>query len=182
MHVPTDYRAAVLAALTISLLASSATEGRSQSASPRVTESVWVDPAIATLILVDELPAPASASSAAVVVRRPGEPPNNIILVTPSTSPRDLAQAVTALAFSRRRQGDQVTREMRTAVAAQPSKRGPATRDDRRADADLRRLRAAPEFSVPGIARGPALVIRMADSAVTRPAPETTKAPKPPRS
>ena len=153
-----------------------------------VTVAVWSDPAVATLMLVDRLPAPGSANSGAVLVRRPGDPPNNIIIVTHSTSARELAQAVTALAFSRRRQGDQVPREMRTAVAAVQSNPGAPTRDDRRvrderrAEADLRRLRLAPEFDIPGLARGPAVMVRMADSAVSRPASgkPTAPAPKPP--
>jgi hypothetical protein len=163
-------RLPMVAALTIAMLTSLTPEASAQPARGQTTVTVWRDPAIATLLLVDRLPAPASTNSGAVVIRRPGQPPNNIILVTGTTLPRDLSRAVTALAFSRRNQGDSVLREMRTAVLASPQGASPATRDDRRAAADLGRVRLAPEFEIPGIARGRAIVVRMADSAVTKPA------------
>ena len=144
------------------------------------TVSIWVDPAIATLMLVDSLPAPASATAGAVLIRRPGDAPKNIILVTEATSPRELSQAITALAFSRRNQGDTVGREMRTAIAAAPQKAGPATRDDQRAATDLRRLRLAPTLDIPGIARGPAIIVRMSPAA-TATSPATKSASPPPR-
>ena len=166
-------RLATVAALTIAMWTSATADASAQSSHRETTVTVWSDPAIATLLLVDRLPAPASSNAAAVVVRRPGDPPNNIILVTSSTSPRDLSRAVTALAFSRRTQGDRVQREMRTAVLAAPQGATRITRDDRRAAADLGRLRLAPEFAIADVARGPAIVVRMADSAVmTRARPE----------
>lgn len=143
-----------------------------------VTEK-WTDPAIATLMLVDSLPHP---DARAIVIRRGGDGPGNIILVTSSTRPADLSKAVTALIFSRRSKGDQVEREMRTIIsastasAATPAKRS-STRDHRRAELDLRRLRLAPPFEIAGVGRGPALVVRMADGA-TKQSP-TTSAKKP---
>ena len=179
MHCFTAARAAKLAALTIALVGS-AVAGASAQASSRTTITVWADPAIATLVLVDTLPAPGSANAGAVLIRRPGDPPNNIILVTRATAPRDLSKAVTALAFSRRGQGDQVEREMRTAILSAPSTNATPTRDDRRADADLRRVRMAPEFVIPGIARGPAIVVRMADSAVAKRGAKVSAPTRPP--
>ena len=162
-------RLTMVAALTIAMLTSPLADASAQPARQKTTVTTWSDPAIATLLLVDQLPAPASTNTAAVVIRRPGEPPNNIILVTRTTSPRDLSRAVTALAFSRRNQGDSVQREMRTAVLAGPQGATPATPDDRRAATDLGRVQLAPEFDIPGMARGRAIVVRMADSAVTKP-------------
>ena len=129
----------------------------------------WKDPAIATLMLVDTLPGP---NARAVVIRRPGDLPNNIILVTRSTSPAELAKAVAALTFSRRTRGDDVDREMRTTILATvPVADAKPTPNERRAEADLRRVVLAPEFVVRGIARGPAIVIRMAaDTAGRKPA------------
>ena len=172
-------RVAIFAALTIGLQGSAFAEATAQ-ASSRTTTAEWTDPAIATLVLVDTLPAPGSANAGAVLIRRPGGRPNNIILVTRSTTPRDLSKAVTALAFSRRNQGDKVEREMRTAILRSPATNETPTGDDRRADRDLRRVVLAPEFVIPGIARGPAIVVRMSDSAVAKPGAKPTPA-RPPR-
>jgi hypothetical protein len=114
----------------------------------------------ATVILVADIGAP---NARAVVVRRPGELPNNIILVTTETTPRDLATAVSALITSRTNRGDQVDREMRTHIVPQLPRAKP-TPSERLAAQDLRRLPLAPVFDVPGIGRGPALVVRMKDS------------------
>ena len=125
--------------------------------------SRWSDPAIATVVLVDTLPGP---EARAIVIRRGGDAPNNIILVTRSTSPADLSRAVTALAFSRRSKGDRVDREMRTTITASANVTSKPTSDERRAARDLHRLKVAPDFSIQGIARGPAIAIRMAAGAV----------------
>jgi len=164
-------------ALAVGCLAAVSTAGASAQSVRRDTILyTWTDPAIATLVLVDSLAGP---NARAVVIRRPGDLPNNIILVTRSTSAADLSKAVTALAFSRRNKGDRVDREMRTTIVASTplaasGKRGKGapptaakpTRDDRRAEADLRRLPLAPAFTIAGIARGPAIGIRMSDRAV----------------
>ena len=138
----------------------------------------WNDPAIATLMLVEHL---GSADARAVVIRRPGDMPRNIILVTRDTRPADLAQAMSALIVSRRSRGDTVTREIRALIGATPIGAPPAGRGAPRVDdkgarstkspsetlatADLQRLRAAPIFEIPGVGRGPALVIRMKNRA-----------------
>ncbi len=80
-----------------------------------ITVHRWEDPAIATLMLVENLGAPGAR---AVVIRRPGEMPRNIILVTRETRPADLAQAMSALIISRTNRGDTVTREMRALIGA----------------------------------------------------------------
>ena len=168
---------AIRLALVVACLASASTAGASAQSVRRDTILyTWTDPATATLVLVDSL---AGSNVRAVVIRRPGGLPNNIILVTRSTSAPDLSKAVTALAFSRRNKGDRVDREMRTTIvasnplaasgkhrsAAPPTAARP-TRDDRRAEADLRRLPLAPAFTIAGIARGPAIAIRMSDRVV----------------
>jgi hypothetical protein len=144
------------------------------AAAPKIR--AWSDPRIATLVLVEDLGQPGAH---AVVVRRPGELPNNIILVTRSTTPAELATAATALINSLRNRGDKVEREMRAFIGAIPVGAPPPvaraatgsdsgrpaarTRSERLAASDLARLRRAPEFTIPGVARGPALVIRMSD-------------------
>ena len=181
MNSSTFNRVGRAVALSLGALAFATAVLDAQESRRTSTVTVWSDPAIATVMLVDTLPAPASAKSGAVLIRRPGDPPNNIILVTPATSPRELSQAVTALAFSRRSQGETVGREMRTAIAAVPQTPGPCTRDARRADTALRRLRSAPEFNIPNVGRGPAIVVRMAAGAVTK-SPAKKSAPSaPPR-
>ena len=149
-----------------------------QSARRDTITTAWTDPGIATVILVDALPAPAAPNARAVVIRRPGELPNNIILVTEATTGRDLAKAVTALAFSRRNKGDHVEREMRTTVVASVAATGKPTKDELRAERDLRRVKAAPEFAVAGLARGRAISIRMAESAVRGKPPTAAKPSK----
>ena len=129
------------------------------------TVTSWTDPAIATLLLVDSLGAP---DARAIVIRRPGDLPNNIILVTRETQPAELATAVAAIIASRRARGDRVDREMRTIVRAVDMKKRKSSPDDSRARSDLHRLQLAPTFEIAGIGRGPALVIRMADSATVR--------------
>ncbi len=146
-----------------------------RSAQPTATFTTvrrWDDPAIATLMLVENLGA---AGARAVVIRRPGEMPRNIILVTRDTRPADLAQAMSALIVSRDNRGDSVTREMRALIGAAAVGTPPTGRDgapgkgaraskspsEPLASRDLRRLAAAPIFHIPGVGRGPALVIRM---------------------
>jgi hypothetical protein len=169
-------RSTIARARTLAILASvllvtvsdrSSAQAQARSSSRRDTVLLyWKDPAIATLILVDSLPGP---NARAVVIRRPGDMPNNIILVTRSTSPAELAKAVAALTFSRRNKGDDVDREMRTTiVATTPAADAKPTPNERRAEADLRRVVLASEFAVRGIARGPAIVIRMADDTTGR--------------
>src|SRR5687768_3579673 len=83
----------------------------------------WTDPNIATLMLVESL---GYAGARAVVVRRPGEMPNNIILVTRATTPADLANAASALIISRRNRGERVDREIRALIGAPPVSTVPA--------------------------------------------------------
>lgn len=167
-----------LALAVAGLSAASTVSASAQSVRRDTILSTWTDPAIATLVLVDSLAGP---NARAVVIRRPGGLPNNIILVTRATSAADLAKAVTALAFSRRNKGDSVEREMRTTIVAStppaasgnhrssaPPTAAKPTRDERRAEADLRRLPLAPAFTIAGIARGPAIMIRMSDRVVGR--------------
>jgi hypothetical protein len=154
------------------------------SPAPQKTRS-WTDPRIATLMLVDDL---GPSDARAVVIRRPGELPNNIILVTRSTTATDLAHAVSALITSRRSRGDAVEREIRaligatpigtlptaarrssaksTAGTAKPGKRSPS---EAQAASDLERLPRAPEFGIAGIGHGPSLVIRMSDKRTAKP-------------
>jgi hypothetical protein len=128
-----------------------------QGSLPRVKTTTWTDPAIATLMLVESIDHP---TARVLLIRRPGDVPNNIILVTRSTTPADLAKAVSALITSRRTQGDFVQREMRAFVTPKAATPRP-TSSERRAAADLRRLPLHPSFDVEGIGRGPALVIRL---------------------
>ena len=118
----------------------------------------WTNPDIATLVLVDSIEYP---SARALVIRRPGPLPNNIILVTSATTARELAHAVGALMGSRRSKGDTVDREMRAIVRPLTAGGRKSSRDDARAAADLERVQRAPAFTIPGVATGPAIVIRM---------------------
>ena len=181
-----DWRVALLAMIAICLtplvalaqtsagsLTKTPPQVRPESAAITTVET-WTDPNIATLMLVDDI----GPEARAVVIRRPGTLPNNIILVTKSTTPKDLATAVSSLMTSRTNRGDVVDREMRALIGAKPqgappaSRRGSASSASSRTDrgdspsvrmaaADLQRLRSAPEFSIPGVGHGPALVIRM---------------------
>ena len=118
----------------------------------------WTNPDIATLMLVDSLERP---TARAMVIRRPGELPNNIILVTRATTPADLARAVSALIGSRISKGDRVDREIRAFIAPVSESNHKPTRDHLRAAGDLRRLERAPGFAIAGLATGPAVVIRL---------------------
>ena len=151
-------------ALLLSLLVPTVpAAGQSPRQEPEV--HIWTDPAIATILLVDSLDTP---SARALVIRRPGDLPNNIIVVTRATTARELSKAVTAIIASRRSKGDRVDREMRTIITAAASSRSKPSRDETRAATDLRRLRNAPYFAVHGVGRGPAIVIRMADASAPR--------------
>jgi hypothetical protein len=181
-----DWRLALLALLALAItplgaFAQARPVAPAKAAQPALPETTaitrvesWTDPNMATLMLVDDI----GPDARAIVIRRPGNLPNNIILVTRSTTPKDLATAVSSLITSRANRGDVVDREMRALIGAKPqsakpgSKRGAASATTPRADtgdspsvrlaaADLQRLRSAPEFSIPGIGHGPALVIRM---------------------
>ena len=157
----TPRRAAAAAAAMLTLLsASAATVSHAQAAAAGRGGAAEAAPAYATVILVEDIGAP---DARAVVIRRPGELPNNIILVTRATTPRDLATAVSALITSRANRGNDVDREIRTRIAPQAPRAKP-TASERLAGRDLRRLPLAPVFEVPGVGRGPALVVRMNDS------------------
>jgi hypothetical protein len=189
MHGNTLTGAALVPALLLVLVGApgssaaqraAAASGDVQSSGVNVRIRTWTDPGIATLMLVESL---GYADARAVVVRRPGDAPNNIILVTRATTPADLAHAASALITSRRSRGDNVDREIRALIGAPPvdgvpvpdgrrpevatAKRAagaPPSRSEQRAAADLARLGAAPVFTIPGVGRGPALVIRMSDA------------------
>lgn len=157
----TSRRAAAATAAMLTLLsASAATVSQAQAAAAGRGGPAEAIPAYATIILVEDLQAP---DARAVVIRRPGELPNNIILVTRATTPRDLATAVSALITSRANRGNEVDREIRTRIVPQAPRAKP-TASERLAGRDLRRLPLAPVFEVTGVGRGPALVIRMNDS------------------
>src|SRR5687767_14282444 len=160
-------RLAILVSVLLATVVDQSSAQSAQSSSRRDTVLVyWKDPSIATLMLVDTLP---GTNARAVVIRRPGDLPNSLILVSRSTSPAELAKAVAALTCSRKHRGDEVDREMRTTiVASTPAPDTKPTPNQRRAEADLRRVALAPEFVVKGIARGPAIVIRMADDTAGR--------------
>ena len=175
MHSRTYLVPALLTALLITVLVMlTPADAGSQSAPTAAKSRSWSDPRIATLMLVEDL---GPTDARAVVIRRPGELPNNIILVTRSTTPADLATAASALIHSHQSRGAAVDREIRALIGATPvgappaggKKGGAATAGSRRsagpsvalAASDLERLLRAPEFSIAGIGHGPALVIRM---------------------
>lgn len=111
------------------------------------------------VMLVRALPDP---SARAVVIRRPlRNGSHNIILVSPATSPADLAKAVATLIQSVRSKGATIKQEMRAHVTAAASKRTPSP-DDKRAAEDLRRLTRAQRVSIPGVGDGPRIEIRIA--------------------
>ena len=175
MHSRTPLIPALLPALLITVFAMLIpTAVHSQPAPASAQSRSWSDPRIATLMLVEDL---GPTDARAVVIRRPGELPNNIILVTRSTTPAELATAASALIHSHRNRGSVVDREIRALIGATPigappagaKKNGAASGGTRRsagpsvalAASDLQRLRRAPEFSIAGVGHGPALVIRM---------------------
>lgn len=173
-------RLALLTVLTVLIAVGTPATALAQSVAAAPKSRSWADPRVATLMLVDDI---GQSDARAVVIRRPGEMPNNIILVTRSTTAAELASAVGALIVSRRNRGDQVDREIRALIGATPvgtppasakrsagtavgAKGRPAAKrspSDGLAAADLQRLRAAPDFTILGIGHGPALVIRMSD-------------------
>lgn len=155
---PSTARVRLAALILLSALAVSA-PGAQVTDAARPSRA-WINPNFATLILVDDIGAP---KARAVVVRRAGELPNNIILVSRETNARELATAVSALITSRTNRGDQVDREIRTYIPAQQPRNNP-TSSERLAARDLKRLPLAPEFEVAGVGRGPTIVIRMKDS------------------
>ena len=174
-HPRTALTPALLTALVITVLITAMPATASSQSAPAAAQSrSWSDPRITTLMLVEDL---GPTDARAVVIRRPGELPNNIILVTRSTTPAELATAASALIHSHRSRGDVVDREIRALIGATPvgtppgggRKSGTATGGTRRsagpsvalAAQDLERLRRAPEFSIAGVGHGPALVIRM---------------------
>jgi hypothetical protein len=176
-HPTTSAIPALLATLLITALVMlTPTIARSQATAAAANSRSWSDPRITTLMLVDDL---GPTDARAVVIRRPGELPNNIILVTRSTTPADLATAASALIHSHRSRGAVVDREIRALIgatpvgtppgggrkggAATPGTKGSAGPSVALAASDLQRLRRAPEFSIAGVGHGPALVIRMSD-------------------
>ncbi len=172
--ISNSWRMTVLVAV---LLIAAPAAASAQSATAVTKSRRWADPQVATLMLVDDL---GRADARAVVIRRPGDMPNNIILVTRATTAADLATAATALIQSRHSRGDVVEREIRALIGAAPKGTRPGDAKPRGdnpspvprhssspseglAARDLQRLRRAPAFSIAGIGRGPALVIRMSD-------------------
>src|SRR5215210_3476787 len=111
------------AVVTSILLLATPAAARGQSATPRTKSRTWVDPQIATLMLVDDL---GRTDARAVVIRRPGDLPNNIILVTHTTTAANLANAASALIHSRRSRGDAVDREIGALIGATPVGSPPA--------------------------------------------------------
>jgi hypothetical protein len=112
------------------------------------------------IVLVDELP---FANARAVVVRRKDMKPQNLVLVTKQTLPGDLTRAIIALSSSRARKGDQVTADMVSPVAPDPT--ATRSRDYPQAVKDLGELRNARPRFIEGVGSRPVIYSHL------RPAP-----------
>jgi hypothetical protein len=101
-----------------------------------------------------------TAGARAIVVRRPGSgATRDMILVSPSTTARDLAQAVAALMASRRVKGAGVEREIRAIITPSASRTKRISRDEKHAARDLRRIRRGRVINIPGVGSGRAISI-----------------------
>jgi hypothetical protein len=95
----------------------------------------------------------------ALLIRRPTAYPPNVILVTPSTTPAELARAMATMIRSRAKHGNQVPRELRAPISEVQSQ--PRSMNEKRALSDLARLKNAPEVTIPGLAQGKYVVLYM---------------------
>jgi hypothetical protein len=127
------------------------------------------DANVATVMRVASLDKPGAR---ALIVRRPGNPSVNVILVTTETAPEDLSRAISALMVSRRTRGEAVAKEMRAYIQATTNHREKTTpaaggevrvlsANHQRAAADLGRLAAARHQTLEGVGRGQVISIRM---------------------
>lgn len=160
--------AGALAALAILLPAG----GTAQPNAPTPGASEARTTASVTLVLVSSLPAgPGAENARATIMRRATSQPQNLILVTRSTTAADLTNAISALFNSRRRQGDVITRDMQARIApvdqALPadtahrarSANAERPRNLRLAERQLTLLRNARSRHIEGVGTYPARVI-----------------------
>ena len=147
----------IVAALALPMFLLILVRSSAESAS---TAAAAADPNVATVVRVASL---GSVTARAVVIRRPGPAPQNLILVTAATTAPDLAKAVGQLMQSRRRSGATVVREQRAYITPAAPNRQSA--DVRRAAFHLRRLARARDYTVPGIGVARALSVRLAEVA-----------------
>ena len=102
----------------------------------------------ATVALVGALPA---GGVGAVIQRRPGNPPADLILLDQSSSVEDLASAIAVLRASRKQLGDNVARSVTISIqrTETPRLKNPVARQ--RLQNQLAALRAASVQQVPGV-------------------------------
>jgi hypothetical protein len=145
------YQATMLAA-SVSLLFSSLTASPTASVGGTAGDSretvVYV-----VIAKVDDL---GHAEARALVLRHPTATPQNYILVTPNTTPADVARAVTVLQNSVRVHGNEFAREMRAPVGAGRER---ATGENvREAARQLHLLNSASGYQIPGFGVRPGLL------------------------
>ncbi|HUF26456.1 MAG TPA: hypothetical protein VMM18_05670 [Gemmatimonadaceae bacterium] len=111
-----------------------------------------------SIVLVPALPVPRAR---AVILRRAGIEPQNVILVTARTTDADLSRAIAALYNSRRSLGDALLGDL---VAHVERAEGPAqagSRNALRAAIDLAELQRSPTSDVRGVGRYPSRTVRL---------------------
>jgi hypothetical protein len=145
--------------LVPSLSLSQSAQGAGGAASPAARERLANR---AVIMKVEKLSDPGAR---AIVIRRPTPGgTQDFILVDGGTAAGDLARAVGALMYSRRKQGSTVAQELRANIAPAAPRTGRKTPDEITATRDLARLRTAPVQAVPGVGTG--RVIRVATAPV----------------
>ena len=95
-------------------------------------------------------------SARAVVIRRPHRP-GNLILITAETTPQEYLDAMRALNRSRREEGEAPGAELRAFIRRAGSRDVGDQTALARAAEHLSRVKAAPERSIEGVGRYPAL-------------------------
>lgn len=162
-------RAVLMLAVTATLTSALPGHAQTSVAASAAAAATRHDPNVATVMRVASLD---REGARALIIRRPGTPSSNVILVTAETTPEDLSRAVSALIVSRRTRGEAVAREMRAYIQGSTNRReatAPASPGEvrvlsanhQRAAADLGRLAAAARGEVAGVGRGQMISIRM---------------------
>ncbi len=113
--------------------------------------------ALATIVQVPDLGA---MDRRAVILRRAGGNPSNVVLVSAATTAADLARAMGALVRSVETRGPQVHNDIRAYVVADPTRAHPLANEGR-ARQDLDRLSKAPVYNIHGIGPGKAITVRL---------------------
>ena len=107
-------------------------------------------------------------TAGAIVLRRATRGPQNVILVSPRTTPADVVTALSMLNRSRRSKGDSLALDMKAIVQRGSEAAARRSRNYEQAELSLQRLRMAHPRAIAGVGRYPAVTLTLSPARASR--------------